>query len=537
MAMTCGEATIRLLKKYGISTVFGIPGVHTLDLCRGLYAGENFGEIKHVQARNEQGAGFMAEGWARATGEVGVAIVISGPGVTNASTALGQCYADSLPMLLISAEPETNTLKKGWGVLHEITEQKKVTEPLTAFSVTAQSPSDIPDYFAKAFSIFYSQRPRPVHISIPLDVLSQVVVDEWIPVKTIKKPQPRQDLINEAVAMLKNSINPCIIIGGGASKAGYYLSELAERIGAPIISSTAGKGIVSDYHPLHLSGATVRLEGRDYLAEADVILAVGTELSETDSFVQSLEINGDLIRIDIDPSKINDFYPAKIGIISDAELAVKEIEDKLINIDNKRRAEEVIEKVNKLRKSFRENLTKSEKQHVRLLDTLREITPESTIFSGDACQLVYTGAFAFKLPKPKQWFYPAGFCALGNALPNGIGAKLACPNSPVVVLAGDGGFMFTMPELLTAVDLSLSLPVIIWENGGLKQIQDDMDAVDISRVGVEGVNPDFVSLAKACHCEGIYADTKAKFIEGVKRALEVSVPTLILVRENDKWLD
>ena len=139
MPISCGEATIRLLKKYGVSTVFGIPGAHTLELCRGFYAGDNIGQIKHVQARNEQGAGFMAEGWARATGEVGVAIVISGPGVTNASTALGQCYADSLPMLLISAEPHTNTLGKGWGVLHEITEQKKVTEPITAFSSTAQT--------------------------------------------------------------------------------------------------------------------------------------------------------------------------------------------------------------------------------------------------------------------------------------------------------------------------------------------------------------------------------------------------------------
>lgn len=154
MTMTCGEATIRLLARYGISHVFGIPGVHTLDMCRGLTGGDNAGAVQHVQARNEAGAGFMAEGWARATGEVGVALVISGPGVTNSATALAQCYADSLPMLLISAEPPSETLGKGWGVLHEITEQKKVTEPITAFSATAMRPSDIPDMMARAFSIF-----------------------------------------------------------------------------------------------------------------------------------------------------------------------------------------------------------------------------------------------------------------------------------------------------------------------------------------------------------------------------------------------
>ena len=127
MTMTCGEATIRLLAKYGVSTVFGIPGVHTLDMCRGFGNG-----IRHIQTRNEQGAGFMAEGWARATGQPGVALVISGPGVTNAATALAQCWCDSLPILLLSAEPDSKSFGKGWGVLHEISEQKKVTEPITA---------------------------------------------------------------------------------------------------------------------------------------------------------------------------------------------------------------------------------------------------------------------------------------------------------------------------------------------------------------------------------------------------------------------
>ena len=182
MSMTCGEATMRLLARYGVTTVFGIPGVHTLDICRGLSGGANAGAIHHVRARNEQGAGYMAEGWARATGQVGVAVVISGPGVTNASTAVGQCYADSLPMLLISAEPDSRSLGKGWGVLHEITDQKRVTEPMTAFSATAACAADIPDLMARAFSVFASSRPRPVHISLPMDVQAEMVDEIWEPV-------------------------------------------------------------------------------------------------------------------------------------------------------------------------------------------------------------------------------------------------------------------------------------------------------------------------------------------------------------------
>ena len=160
-----------------------------------------------------------------------------------------------------------------------------------------------------------------------------------------------------------------------------------------------------------------------------------------------------------------------------------------------------------------------------------EAAPDDTIWAGDACQLVYTGAFAMPVRSPRKWFYPAGYCALGNALPNAIGAKLAMPDHPVVVLAGDGGFMFTMPELMTASELKLTLPIIIWDNGGLKQIQDDMDHRDIDRVGVEGVNPDFVALAKACGCRGVRAESPEALSREFRRALGAEGPTVIVYLE------
>ena len=176
MLRTCGVATMELLIQYGVEVVFGIPGVHTLEFCRGL--GDD-SPLRHIRARHEQGAGFMADGYARATGRPGVALVISGPGVTNAATALGQSYADSIPVLLISAEPPRASLGKGFGVLHEITEQKAVTAPLTAFSATALMPQDVPELIRQAFVLFASERPRPVHISIPTDVLEMPVTQHW----------------------------------------------------------------------------------------------------------------------------------------------------------------------------------------------------------------------------------------------------------------------------------------------------------------------------------------------------------------------
>ncbi len=523
--ITCGEATIGLLAKYGVNTVFGIPGVHTLDFCRGLDQG-----IRHIQARNEQGAGFMAEGWARATGEPGVALVISGPGVTNASTALGQAYADSLPVLLLSAEAASYTIDKGWGVLHEVTEQKKVTEPLTAFSATARRAQDVPELLARAFTLFASQRPRPVHLSIPIDVQAERVEEDWEPVTLPTPPSAGAREIALAAQLLKGAASPLIMLGGGAWKASAALTVIAERVGAIVIASTAGKGIVADDHPLSLSASTARPEVLKLLPEADVILAVGTELSETDSFVERMSLKGKLIRVDIDSAKINDFYPAHIGIIADAKSAMVKLQTALDSYSSDGR-EAAKTRVRKVRAQISAGLSVSEQQHAAVLEALSTVAPENMIWSGDACQLVYTGAFALSVRAPRRWFYPAGYCALGNALPNAIGAKLAQPDTPIAVIAGDGGFMFTMPELVTAAELGLALPVIIWENGGLKQIQDDMDGRHISRVGVEGINPDFVMLAKACHCHGIDATSLDELQYAFQKALKADRPTVIVVHE------
>ena len=524
-SMTCGEATMRLLARYGVDTVFGIPGVHTLDFCRGL--GE---EVRHVQARNEQGAGFMAEGWARATGKPGVALVISGPGVTNASTAVGQAYADSLPLLLLSAEPASYTIGKGWGVLHEITEQKKVTEPLTAFSATAYRAADVPDLLARAFTVFAAERPRPVHISIPIDVQAEIVEAEWQPVALPALPQPDPAAIEAAAELLRGASSPLIMVGGGACEAGADLTAIAECCAAIVVASTAGKGIVADDHPLSLSATTVRPEVQALLAEADVILAVGTELSETDSFVERMDFGGSIIRVDVDARKISDFYPAEIGIVADAASSMAQLRAALESCQGEGRAAAEARAAS-VRSAIANGLSASERQHVDVLDALAAVAPADLVWSGDACQLVYTGAFALPTRGPRRWFYPAGYCALGNALPNAIGAKLACPQSPVAVLAGDGGYMFTMPELVTAAELGLPLPIVIWENGGLKQIQDDMDSRDITRVGVEGVNPDFVMLAQACHCHGVDASTLVELQNAFVKALDSDRPTVIVYHE------
>ena len=529
---TCGEALVQLLEQYDVDTVFGIPGVHTLDFCRGL----NASNIQHVQARNEQGAGFMADGYARTSGKPGVALVISGPGVTNASTAIGQSFADSIPVLLLSSDTASHTHGKGWGCLHEVTDLNAMMAPLTAFSAKAIYPDDLPELLGQAFSIFTSARPRPVHISVPIDVLAQLTSTNWKRIQTANKPQADHTAIKQAVHLLKNANNPVFMLGGGAVNAATQLTRLTDQLNATVVCSTAGKGIVADTHPLSLGASTVRPEVQAFLKSADVILAVGTEIGETDSFVEKLDITDKLIRLDIDARKMNDLYPAGIALISDAKSGCQAIVDELGQFESSVNRQQAEQTVLALKQQIMSNLTASEQQHNRFLQVLRENTSDETIFLGDICQLVYSGAFAMDVNHPRQWHYPAGFCTLGCGLPNAIGAKLAQPEKDMVVLAGDGGVMFTIQELVTAAELKLALPVVIWENGGLKQIQDDMIARDIPLVGVEGINPDFIQLAKACHCHAERVASASEFSKTLATALKADRPTVICVSENDPWL-
>lgn len=532
MTITCGEATIRLLERYGVDTVFGIPGVHTLDFCRGL----DKGGVRHIQARHEQGAGFMADGYARVTGKPGVALVISGPGVTNAATAIAQAYADSSPVLLLSADAATNTMGKGWGVLHEVADLKSVTEPLTALSATAYKPEDVPELMGQAFSIFASERPRPVHISIPTDVQAMPVDEEWDIVVLPSRPRHDPVSIEAAAKLLLAAEKPLVMVGGGAAGASQSIVEIAEHLSAIVISSTAGKGVVPDDHPLNMGGSTVRPEVQKFICTADVVLAIGTEISETDSFIELLDIPGKLIRIDIDPRKMNGQYPAHIPILSDAGPAAMALLDALGDTERIAERHHVEEEVSAIEDAIHSALTPSQMQHVRLLKGLREVVPDNGIFIGDACQLVYTGAFSMPVTQPRQWHYPAGYCALGCAIPNAVGAKLALPDAPVVALAGDGGAMFTIQELICAAELGLGLPVIIWDNGGYKEIQDYMRNRQIPLVGVEGINPDFSLLAAALHCQSVVACSMKGFQQAVTDAFGADRPTVIIVRENSEWL-
>ncbi len=477
----------------------------------------------------------MADGYARASGKPGVCTLITGPGVANAATPLAQAYADSVPVLLISSANRTESLGKGWGCLHEITDQRAMTAPITAFSAMVQTPGDIPELIAQAFTVFRSRRPRPVHISIPLDLLGQPVQGGWKALASPIKPVASPVAIDQAADLLSQAKRPVLMVGGGAQDAGSGVTELAEHLDAAVMSSNAGKGVVPESHPLSLGGGIITKALRDYLETADVILSIGCEFSETDSFEDCLTINAKLIKIDIDPTKFNDLYPADVSVLGDAGPSV----EALLGVLQTRAlvtGKNTAKSLKQVRKQQNAAFTDVEQQHRKLLLKLREVLPEETIMMGDIAQLVYTGSAVMPTELPRTWFYPAGLGTLGCALPGAIGAKTAMPERPVIVLVGDGGFQFTIQELATAVEEELPIPIILWNNDALAMIRDGMTKRGIPPIGVTPKNPDFIKIAEGYRCLTAQPDSLEEFADAVEAAFQASVPTVIEVWEYADWL-
>lgn len=523
---------MRLLAAYGVDTVFGMAGTMTLELYRGIARAG----IRHVQCRHEQGASLMADGYARATGKPGVCTVIGGPGVTNAATGIAQAYCDSQPMLVLSGAPPAASQGKGWGAIHELNDQAAVTAPFTAFSAMVRYPEELPELIARAYAVFGGSRPRPVHLSLPRDVLPLPVDADWKIRRSPSLPMPDPAAIEEAAERLARAKRPLILVGGGAVGTRAALSAIAERIGAPVLATNAGKGILPDSHPLSLGGSILQEASQQALAEADAVLLVGSEVAAGDHFGTKLEIAGEIIRIDIDPVELTSMYAATVPIQADARAAMRALSLALAGRDPTAGRTEGEQRVRAILARNAARMTDLEKRHARVWKMLRAALPADTIVMGDATQLVYSGTAAMPMEEERCWYYSGNYCALGFALPMAIGARIGAPQRPVIAVAGDGGIMFTVSELATAAEEHLALPVIVWNNDALKAIADGMDERGIPRIGVEPRSPDFLRLAESLGCHGVRAASPVHLEQTVRSALAADRPTLIELREDSRWL-
>lgn len=425
---------------------------------------------------------------------------------------------------------------KGWGAIHELDDQAAVTAGFTAFSCMVRHPDEIPELIARAYALFSGSRPRPVHLSLPRDLLPMPVDGEWKTRRSPSLPMPDPEAIEEAAEILARAVRPLIFVGGGAVGARKALTEIAERIGAPVLASNAGKGILPDSHPLSLGGSILQEGSQRALADADVVLLVGSEVAAGDHFGTKLEITGAIVRIDIDPTELTSIYAAAVPIQADAGAALLALASALSRRKPLSQQAEGERRVRDILAHNAAKMTELEKLHARLWSVLRAALPADAIVMGDATQIVYSGTAAMPMERERCWYYSGNYCALGFALPMAIGAKIGAPRRPVIAVAGDGGVMFTVNELATAAEERLALPVIVWNNDALKAIADGMDERRIPRIGVEPRSPDFLGLAASLGCHAARAMSAEHLAQSVSRALETDRPTLIEIREDSSWL-
>ncbi len=534
---TCGEVLVKLLENYGVEQVFGIPGVHTVELYRGLARSS----INHVTPRHEQGAGFMADGYARTSGKPGVCFIITGPGMTNITTAMGQAYADSIPMLVISSVQSRSQLGGGRGKLHELPNQGALCAGVAAFSHTLMSASELPGVLSRAFALFQAGRPRPVHIEIPLDVLVEEADDllSSLPVN-IDRAGASPSAVSRMTELLAGAKRPLILAGGGAIDAAVELTELAELLDAPVALTINAKGMLASGHPLLIGSTQSLVATRALVAEADVVLAIGTELAETDydvTFAGGFEIPGKLLRVDIDSDQTVRNYPPHVALVADSRNAAQAL---LSALSHKPLAERGNDwgqaRAARLREDLAATWDAPTLAQTRFLETVLQELPDA-VFVGDSTQPVYTGNLTFNPERPRRWFNSStGYGTLGYALPAAIGAWLGGgARPPVVCLIGDGGLQFTLPELASAVEARTPVIVLLWNNQGYEEIKKYMVNRAIEPVGVDIYTPNFIGVAKALGC----AAEAVSSVEQLRGALRVATdrqgPTLIEI-DQAQWM-
>jgi len=303
-----------------------------------------------------------------------------------------------------------------------------------------------------------------------------------------------------------------------------------------VLSTNAGKGILPESHPLSLGCSLLQKASQEALASADVVLLVGSEVGAGDHFLPKLEIGGDIVRIDIDPTELTSMYPSAVPIQADAAAALRALAAALLTRTPVSRREAGEDRVRQILAANAAQLTDLQRLHTRVWTILRGALPGNTIVMGDASQIVYSGTFAMPMEEERCWYYSGTYCALGVALPMAIGAKIGAPDRPVIAVAGDGGIMFTINELATAAEEHLALPVIVWNNDALKEIVDQMDQRQAPRIGVEPKSPDFLQLATSLGCHATRAASAEHLAQAVRDALAADRPTLIEIREDSTWL-
>ncbi|HEV8614361.1 MAG TPA: thiamine pyrophosphate-binding protein [Methylomirabilota bacterium] len=527
MARTGGQAVVDALAAEDVRHVFGIPGVHNLAIYDALLRQSR---IRHVLARHEQGAAFMADGYARASGRTGVVVVTTGPGATNTLTPLAESYAASMPVLVVMSDIVSDLVGRDLGALHEVVSQIECFRPVTRWAEAIVEAGAIPGTLAGAFGLLRTGRPGPIAISIPNDFLAAWIDGDAAVAGQGRRPPCHVRDIAEAARLLAGAARPLILAGGGVVAAGAAseLRALARRLGAPVITTVTGRGALSERDPLWHSVFPDRRATTPALRAADTVLAVGTKLGHrsTEKLGAGLAPTQTLIHLDLDPSVLDRVWKAQLGLVGDARDGLARLLEAL-GAGTPATAWDWTA----LAAARADTGPRFTPELAALLSTLRDALPDDTIVVNDQTGLTYWMEWRFPVLAPRTFLYPVGSAVLGYGVPAAIGAKIACPDRPVIAVAGDGGFMFSVAELATAVKERLPIVFLVVNDdrfGAIKWLQEKFfdgrwGEADLS-------NPDFPALARAFGARGERVASVAALPEAIGRALAADTPTVLELR-------
>lgn len=513
------HALVESLLAEGVETLFGIPGVGTLAVYDAFL---DHPRLRHIEVRHEQAAVFMADGFARASGEVGVAFTSNGPGALNTLTAMATAHNDSVPVLHIVSENPPEVRGRGRGHFHDISDQMGVFRPVSGYTGQVRLADEIPEAVNAAFFALRNRRPRTALLEIANEAFPAPTASPALGPATRLERAPDQEAVAGAAEVIASAERPLIWAGGGVAtaEASAALVRVVERLGAPVITTQKGKGAIPASHPLHLGNWANEPPVRDLIAACDVLLAVGTRFSYFPTGGWSLRLPERIVHIDLDPAEIGRNYRVEAGVVGDARRSLEALEQALDRLGHRRlpwRTGAVASVLS----------TVGRPVEVEVLTQLREALPPRALVFNDPTTIAFWARSLWPAEHPRTWFVPSGFGTLGYALPAAIGARMARPETPAVAVIGDAGVMFTIQDLMTAVQEQVPVIVLVFNDRGYGVERRHQDHLYGRRSGVDIMPPDFVALAEAFGGRGVKVEDPTKLGEVVSSLLDLPGPTLV----------
>ncbi|MBV9169684.1 MAG: thiamine pyrophosphate-binding protein [Chloroflexi bacterium] len=522
MQLSGGQALAQALLSEGVEVVFGLPGVQLDWAFDGLYDVRE--RVRVLHTRHEQGAAYMADGYARTTGRPGVCLIVPGPGVLNAGAALATAYACSSPVLCLAGQVDSRGIGGGYGLLHELRDQHAVLGAITAWTAQASSPAQIPGLVREAVRRLSTGRPRPVALELPVDVLQSCADVELLAPQANPLPAAADpDAVREAARLLHAAERPVIYSGGGTLAAAAWdeLAAVAELLEAPVVMSVDGRGVLSDRDDLAHTGVT----GQALVEEADAVLAVGTRFWQP-TRVWRLAPGARVIRIDADPEELARPGPPAVCILADARAALAALRDEL---DGSQRRPSRRSELKQHKHAAAKQLEAYQPQ-AAFCRAIRDALPDDAIVVNDLTQVTFFGTVGFPVYAPRTFIGPGYEGTLGSAFSTALGAQAGNPDRVVVTLAGDGGFLYTISELATQRQHALPVISIVFNDGAFGNVKRTQQLSFGGRIiAAELVNPDFVALARSFGVGAERVSTPDELGPALRSAISARAPSLIEV--------